>query len=364
MLLCLIGGVCRRLLGAGMSEDCAVTDAASDWALDMMRCGTPPGLAISKAAKEHGADADVVARQLQARKKHTKTGGRSGPKMTPDQRLEWARKKDQRLRRKAMGGRKRVLSSMGVAASNATPAPIATANKDTPRHIRWLLHRMRAGFTVAQVAHKYAQIWDGFESVWEPDSVYLWPAQRAKAYWRRASSRDREKGFDWFLDLASRPAESVWQYKARWDGAWRTQWSSTHIHEIEDGEEEMTKPEENRLYLSLAALQYPKPDGNKRGFPPGVRYQVFLRDDWLCRYCGAHRGDRGVTLEVDHIVPWSECKSHDLANLVTSCARCNRGKGVKSLSQNQIERLRMESLILMDEQYEEKTNHDDEVTDE
>jgi 5-methylcytosine-specific restriction endonuclease McrA len=53
-----------------------------------------------------------------------------------------------------------------------------------------------------------------------------------------------------------------------------------------------------------------------------LRAEVFLRDDFTCRYCG----DRGGILECDHIIPVSRGGSDAITNLVTACEDCNRRK--------------------------------------
>jgi 5-methylcytosine-specific restriction endonuclease McrA len=63
--------------------------------------------------------------------------------------------------------------------------------------------------------------------------------------------------------------------------------------------------------------------------PPRLRRQVFLRDGFACKECGAHPAkDRLVWLEVDHIVPVAKGGSDKIANLQTLCNVCNSGKGV------------------------------------
>jgi hypothetical protein len=56
-----------------------------------------------------------------------------------------------------------------------------------------------------------------------------------------------------------------------------------------------------------------------------VRFDIFKRDDFTCRYCGLCSPE--VVLEIDHIVPVCEGGSDDPINLTTSCWSCNRGKG-------------------------------------
>src|SRR5205814_1100255 len=55
-----------------------------------------------------------------------------------------------------------------------------------------------------------------------------------------------------------------------------------------------------------------------------TRFRIFSRDRFTCRYCGRRAPD--VVLEIDHIVPKSRGGRDRLANLVTACFDCNRGK--------------------------------------
>lgn len=62
----------------------------------------------------------------------------------------------------------------------------------------------------------------------------------------------------------------------------------------------------------------------------GIRFDVFNRDGFRCRYCG--RGPaQGVYLEADHVIPRSAGGPDTLDNLVTACWDCNRGKSDKPL---------------------------------
>lgn len=57
-----------------------------------------------------------------------------------------------------------------------------------------------------------------------------------------------------------------------------------------------------------------------------IRFQVFERDKFRCKYCG--RGpDDGVKLTVDHITPQSKGGANELSNYITTCSDCNQGKG-------------------------------------
>lgn len=62
-----------------------------------------------------------------------------------------------------------------------------------------------------------------------------------------------------------------------------------------------------------------------------MRWQVFARDGFCCRYCGRQAGQEGVSLAVDHVVSVADGGDNRIDNLVTACRQCNGGKSAKSL---------------------------------
>jgi 5-methylcytosine-specific restriction endonuclease McrA len=62
----------------------------------------------------------------------------------------------------------------------------------------------------------------------------------------------------------------------------------------------------------------------------GLRFDVFNRDGFRCVYCGRSPRE-SVLLEADHVVPRSAGGPDTMANLVTACQDCNRGKSAKAL---------------------------------
>lgn len=60
-----------------------------------------------------------------------------------------------------------------------------------------------------------------------------------------------------------------------------------------------------------------------------LRTEVYRRDAYTCRYCG----QKGGSLECDHVVPVSRGGDSTLDNLVTACRACNRSKGSKLLKE-------------------------------
>lgn len=55
-----------------------------------------------------------------------------------------------------------------------------------------------------------------------------------------------------------------------------------------------------------------------------IRFEIFKRDGFRCRYCGADPVKS--VLEVDHVIAVANGGTNDPANLVTSCQACNSGK--------------------------------------
>lgn len=55
-----------------------------------------------------------------------------------------------------------------------------------------------------------------------------------------------------------------------------------------------------------------------------MRWQVFARDGFRCRYCGS--GPTTAPLVIDHQHPLSLGDGNEIDNLVTACEPCNAGK--------------------------------------
>lgn len=55
-----------------------------------------------------------------------------------------------------------------------------------------------------------------------------------------------------------------------------------------------------------------------------LRFEIFKRDGFRCAYCG--NNPPTVTLEIDHIEPFSKGGACDINNYITACFDCNRGK--------------------------------------
>jgi 5-methylcytosine-specific restriction endonuclease McrA len=60
---------------------------------------------------------------------------------------------------------------------------------------------------------------------------------------------------------------------------------------------------------------------------PFTRFNVFLRDKFICQYCGENFASQLLTF--DHIVPRSRGGRATWENVVTACEQCNLQKGSK-----------------------------------
>jgi 5-methylcytosine-specific restriction endonuclease McrA len=64
--------------------------------------------------------------------------------------------------------------------------------------------------------------------------------------------------------------------------------------------------------------------------PAFTRFNLFLRDEFTCQYCGT--GGRDMTF--DHVVPRSQGGRTTWDNIVTACAPCNLRKGGRTPRQS------------------------------
>lgn len=64
-----------------------------------------------------------------------------------------------------------------------------------------------------------------------------------------------------------------------------------------------------------------------RSIPKRLRFRVMAQDNFSCKKCGRSPKLHGISLEIDHIIPYSKGGETILGNLQTLCADCNRGKG-------------------------------------
>ena len=67
-----------------------------------------------------------------------------------------------------------------------------------------------------------------------------------------------------------------------------------------------------------------------------TRREVFIRDGYVCQYCGVHTRD----LTIDHVLPKSRNGPHTWENLVSACKTCNHRKGGRTAQEARMKLLR------------------------
>ena len=63
------------------------------------------------------------------------------------------------------------------------------------------------------------------------------------------------------------------------------------------------------------------------------RNAIYLRDGYVCGYCGRSYKSQPSRLTLDHVKPRAQGGSNQPSNLVTCCDRCNMQKGNKTVAQ-------------------------------
>lgn len=91
---------------------------------------------------------------------------------------------------------------------------------------------------------------------------------------------------------------------------------------IEEYARTVRSPSHEYKLPSVLALKEYAPSARTPAF---TRFNVFLRDDWQCQYCG--QGFKTNELTFDHVTPRSRGGRTAWTNIVTACQSCNRKKG-------------------------------------
>ena len=138
--------------------------------------------------------------------------------------------------------------------------------------------------------------------------------------WKKVGQRPSKAEWE-----SSRPKVSYSSYKQRFGG-----WTNACLNFIEykmghklilDNPQKNIKIRENNRGLKISKE-------NKREIPLNLRLKVLDRDNFRCAYCGRSPAlERGVTLHIDHKMPFSKGGETKLDNLQVLCSDCNLGKG-------------------------------------
>lgn len=145
----------------------------------------------------------------------------------------------------------------------------------------------------------------------------------------------QELGRVW-RSLGHRPSKDEWEkfggrysyttYKTRFKG-WINACSA--FIEYTSNENQTTKSGTQSETSTLDFVSIPGvPIEEKRNIPMKLRYRVLTKDNYRCALCGRSPATHvGISLHIDHIVPFSKNGRTILENLRTLCNECNWGRG-------------------------------------
>ena len=93
---------------------------------------------------------------------------------------------------------------------------------------------------------------------------------------------------------------------------WKTLLRQTDLVEVEA----IVQAKDGELYKALIRK-------SQRQVDTQVQWNVYRRDNFMCRYCGTEKSP----LTVDHLVRWEDGGPTIEENLVAACRKCNKVRG-------------------------------------
>ncbi len=93
---------------------------------------------------------------------------------------------------------------------------------------------------------------------------------------------------------------------------WKTMLRQTDLVETEV----LAQRQDGELYKAIARK-------SQRQVDTQVQWNVYRRDNFMCRYCGTEK----LPLTVDHLVRWEDGGPTIEENLVAACRKCNKVRG-------------------------------------
>jgi hypothetical protein len=120
---------------------------------------------------------------------------------------------------------------------------------------------------------------------------------------------------------------SLGTYEKRF-GSWNKALEAfaSHINNSSESEDQAPEKHQSSKTITPQSTQAPRKINWR------LRSMVLIRDNCICRMCGASPSkDPQVVLHVDHVEPWSKGGATSMENLQTLCSVCNIGKSNETL---------------------------------
>ncbi len=130
------------------------------------------------------------------------------------------------------------------------------------------------------------------------------------------------------LDIAGSPVRWIpWQDAVNLYSREMIAWTAgDSVFTFHGGTSRLTGLRSSVEINSIIAVKRSNPvKHSKRITPPLTNRELFLRDAFLCMYCGHKYNDDSLTR--DHIIPISKGGRDRWSNVVTACRHCNTRKG-------------------------------------
>ncbi len=145
---------------------------------------------------------------------------------------------------------------------------------------------------------------------------------------RGTGSIYHDKRLDYWVAKLTVSGRFIKRYASTEDGARQ----ALGVLALEFAREDLL-PVERQILENFGYLPLPV-KSPRVGMSPKLRFAVFTRDGFRCRYCGATGAE--TQLVVDHAISVKDGGSDDISNLVTACQPCNAGKSGRSVQPEDI----------------------------
>lgn len=152
---------------------------------------------------------------------------------------------------------------------------------------------------------------------------------REKIRWNRLLIKIRQKLDNWIQDKERKEFNDrvkMFVDRAREDNLFSV--TSSHIKQYASELGLDISGQLNLLTNAVTTFLNKEFGGNKpkkeRTLTKSIKIEVFKRDDYTCKECGA---GREAKLHVHHIIPVSQGGTDEMSNLVTLCESCNLAVG-------------------------------------
>lgn len=180
-----------------------------------------------------------------------------------------------------------------------------------------------------KIINHYNNIWFAGISKWYVAHTYKWNQQKRDKHFNEYITSTFNRNEDKAGSLPRGPysrVETSWPYAVVRKGRkWHLCFKLVRINSYYlDRAKELTEIKRNRLWDMVHTGQaWENIESSGRFYSGGLRQAILKRDGYKCVLCGRTTKEHGVSLEIDHILPYSLGGKTSYKNGRTLCAECN-----------------------------------------